>query len=394
MILDPIAWAIRYLLNVKQVGDLPFWWDRFAAPLVSIILVLLVLYALGLIVHSRLHRAVDWVLLRLPLVTTIYKAIRNVFHSLENQVQSNRFQRVVLVEFPHPGMRSLAFVTNSLLDAATGKTILCVCVLTGVVPPAGFTLFVPEEGVTDLGWSVNQTLQAILSGGITVPSTIPFSGGPRCRRPPARSSTPRVIRSRRASFREGWAPTLPEPPFVRPIEADWPLPCGPGPAIVSGGVRRRDDSGPVPITPQGGTRDAGALRMPTARAADFPGRRPRLAGACLGGRRTREGRGQARGRGQAQAPALPSGQPRDGLRGRPLLAEEAGPSPRGAPCRGWRSTARTGSTSTPGPCRRSRCIDADGNFLKSWGEDLVKDPHHIRIDPGGTSGSPTPATTS
>ena len=179
LILDPIAWAIRYVLSVREVGDLPDWWDRFAAPLVSIILVLLVLYALGLIVHSRLHRAVDWVLLRLPLVTTIYKAIRNVFHSLENQVQSNRFQRVVLVEFPHPGMRSLAFVTNSLLDAATGKTILCVCVLTGVVPPAGFTLFVPEEGVTDLSWSVNQTLQAILSGGITVPATIPFSGGPR-----------------------------------------------------------------------------------------------------------------------------------------------------------------------------------------------------------------------
>jgi uncharacterized membrane protein len=179
LILDPIAWAIRYAFSVREVDVLPEWWDRFAAPLVSIILVLLLLYALGLIVHSRLHRAVDWILLRLPLVTTIYKAIRNVFHSLENQVQSNRFQRVVLVEFPHPGMRSLAFVTNSLLDAATGKTILCVCVLTGVVPPAGFTLFVPEEGVTDLNWSVNQTLQAILSGGITVPATIPFSGGPR-----------------------------------------------------------------------------------------------------------------------------------------------------------------------------------------------------------------------
>lgn len=178
LVLDPIAWAIGYLLRVERFGDLPRWWDQFAAPLFSIILVLSLLYALGLIVHSRLHRAVDWVLLRLPLVTTIYKAIRNVFHSLESQVQSNRFQRVVLVEFPHPGMRAPAFVTNSLLDTATGKTILCVCVLTGVMPPAGFTLFVPEEGVTDLGWSVNQTLQAILSGGITVPSLIPFSGGP------------------------------------------------------------------------------------------------------------------------------------------------------------------------------------------------------------------------
>jgi DNA-binding beta-propeller fold protein YncE len=28
-------------------------------------------------------------------------------------------------------------------------------------------------------------------------------------------------------------------------------------------------------------------------------------------------------------------------------------------------------------------FDADGNFLTSWGEDLVKDPHHIRVDPRG-----------
>ena len=47
------------------------------------------------------------------------------------------FKRVVLVPFPHPGARSLAFVTNSLHDVTTGRTILTVCVLTGVMPPAG-----------------------------------------------------------------------------------------------------------------------------------------------------------------------------------------------------------------------------------------------------------------
>jgi uncharacterized membrane protein len=179
LILDPIAWALTSLLGVGGIGDLPRWWDRLVAPMAAVALVIWVLYFLGLVVHSRLHRAVDWVLLRVPLVTTIYKAIRNVFHSLETQVQANRFQRVVLVEFPHPGMRALAFVTNSLLDPATGKKVLSVCVLTGVVPPAGFTLFVPEDEVTDLDWSANQTLQAILSGGITAPAAIPFTGGPR-----------------------------------------------------------------------------------------------------------------------------------------------------------------------------------------------------------------------
>ena len=84
---------------------------------------------------------------------------------------------MVLLPFPHAGSRSLGLVTNSLRDVTTGRTILTVCVLTGVMPPAGFTLFVPEESVTNIGWSVNDTLQSILSGGITAPSTINYYEG-------------------------------------------------------------------------------------------------------------------------------------------------------------------------------------------------------------------------
>ena len=84
---------------------------------------------------------------------------------------------MVLVEFPHPGMRSLALVTNSLRDATTGRTILSVCVLTGVMPPSGFTLYVPEDAVTNIAWNVNDTFQSILSGGITSPPTIHYFEG-------------------------------------------------------------------------------------------------------------------------------------------------------------------------------------------------------------------------
>ena len=153
-------------------------WDNYLAPVIAILLILFFLYSLGLFVQSRLLRAIDWVLLRVPVVGTIFKAIRNVFQSLGQQLQGNQgFKRVVLVEFPNSGMRSLAFVTNTLRDATTDKSILCVTVLTGVMPPSGFTLFVPEEKVTDIDWSMNETLQAILSGGITAPRTIHYVQG-------------------------------------------------------------------------------------------------------------------------------------------------------------------------------------------------------------------------
>jgi uncharacterized membrane protein len=173
LVVVPLTRLYEYLYRAPPT----FWWYQYAAPLIAVVLVLAFLYVLGLLVRSSLLRAVDWFLLRLPVVTTIYKALSNVVQALGQQMQNKRPQRVVLVEFPHPGMRALAFVTNSLRDATTDRTILCVCVLTGVMPPAGFTLFVPEESVTSLDWSVNQALQAILSGGITSPSALHFSHG-------------------------------------------------------------------------------------------------------------------------------------------------------------------------------------------------------------------------
>jgi uncharacterized membrane protein len=175
LVLNPMARLYVYLFHQEPTS----WWDRAAAPMIAVVLVLSFLYILGLFVRSSLLRAVDWVLLRVPVVTPIYKALSNVAQSLGNQMQNQRAQRVVLVEFPHPGTRALAFVTNSLRDAKSDRPILCVCVLTGVMPPSGFTLFVPEEAVTELDWTVNQALQAILSGGITAPSAIQFFDGLR-----------------------------------------------------------------------------------------------------------------------------------------------------------------------------------------------------------------------
>jgi uncharacterized membrane protein len=179
IVLDPIAHLISTYVGGRVREGLPFWWDRVVAPLIAIAAVLAFLYFLGYFVRSRVARMVDWVMLRVPGVTIIYKAVRGMFQSLEGSGRGGQFKRVVLVSFPHPGMRALAFVTKSLRDADSGRTILCVCILTGVMPPSGFTLFVPEEEVIEVDWTVNEVLQVILSGGLTSPGVIRFhTGGP------------------------------------------------------------------------------------------------------------------------------------------------------------------------------------------------------------------------
>src|SRR3954470_16580728 len=134
-ILGPASRGVRWLLGFRTGFDADGVWAQVISPLIAIGLALGLLYILGLLARSGVRRAIDWVLLHLPIVTTIYKALSNVFQSLEAQRQGSMFQRVVLVAFPHPGSKALAFVSRTLADASTGRPILCVCVLTGVVPP-------------------------------------------------------------------------------------------------------------------------------------------------------------------------------------------------------------------------------------------------------------------
>ncbi len=183
-ILDPLAMLVKGVHNwlreapALQDAGIPDsdWWYTIASPILAILLVLATLYILGLAVRSWVYRMVDWMILQAPVVATIYRAVRNLVDSLGGRLQGKVDpRRVVLVEFPHPGIRSLGLVTNSIRDEATGQKILVVCMLMGVMPPTGFTLFVPEENVTNVDWSVNEALQTIVSGGISAPPSIPFT---------------------------------------------------------------------------------------------------------------------------------------------------------------------------------------------------------------------------
>jgi uncharacterized membrane protein len=137
------------------------------------------LYGLGFFVHSRLRRVIDWVLLRVPVMSIVYNGVRNVFQALDRQRGQQRLQRAVLITFPHVGVKAPAFVTATCRDMETQKVLLCVFVPTSPMPASGFLLLVPEEEVTELNWSPEQTLQAIISVGLTaLPEVRYFKKGP------------------------------------------------------------------------------------------------------------------------------------------------------------------------------------------------------------------------
>ena len=174
--LSPISYFLRHALNLENED--PSWLVDGLLSLAAFGLVLGVLFVAGMFFQTRLHRAVNWILLNVPGVKTVYSAVSNVFNAMSAQGQDEKFKRVVLVEFPHSGMKAPAFVTGECTDQNTGRKILSVYVPTTPVPTSGYMLLVPQENVVELNWELDETLQAIVSGGISLPSHVTYDNDP------------------------------------------------------------------------------------------------------------------------------------------------------------------------------------------------------------------------
>ena len=174
----PIASQVALWWETNQSGDqegVSLWITQVLAPLIAVFIILSILFLLGMFFKSRVHRLIDWFFLQVPFVNTIYKSVKQVIDAFQHSsTGTKRFQRVVLISFPHPGAKVPAFVTSSCRDRATGQSILCVYVPTTPIPTSGYMLLIPESEVIDLNWDLQETLQAIVSGGITVPSDVDY----------------------------------------------------------------------------------------------------------------------------------------------------------------------------------------------------------------------------
>jgi uncharacterized membrane protein len=175
-VIEPLAMLVLWKGRVIQgEAELPYWFEHFGAPIISLIVVVAILYVCGALAHSRLRKTVDNAFLRIPLVSQIYEAAQGILQCFDKPSGQSAGQRVVLVPFPNTGMRAPGIVTSTCIDVATGKTLLCVYIPTAPVPGSGFVLIVPEEEATELNWDLQQTLQAIFSGGLTAPREVNYS---------------------------------------------------------------------------------------------------------------------------------------------------------------------------------------------------------------------------
>jgi uncharacterized membrane protein len=178
-----------FLLETLAKAGLPivhlfaaiFPFDWFDTPwlqwLLAILLTLVVLYVVGrvtsLVVGREAFGLFESLLERLPFVAKVYTSVRQLIDSM--MAKKGTSQRVVLVDFPIPGQKSIGFLTRTLSDAGSGRPLAAVLIPNAINPTSAFLQILPLERVIETDLSMEQAMSMVMTGGAVGPETIQYS---------------------------------------------------------------------------------------------------------------------------------------------------------------------------------------------------------------------------
>ncbi len=151
-------------------NDLPFTIPGLGVVVLIVSMIVIGMFAAGF-VERFFIRLGDWIVKKMPVVSTVYSLLKQVFETfLSNKNQA--FSQVVLLEYPRKGIWILGFVsteTGGEVKKIMNKEMLNVFIPTTPNPTSGFLIFVPKEDVVFLQMTVEEGLKFVISGGIVAP---------------------------------------------------------------------------------------------------------------------------------------------------------------------------------------------------------------------------------
>jgi len=158
---------------------LPRVWLRqpWLQSVLAVLLTLVVLYVVGLVTSLVIGRQAfnlfEAILERLPFVAKVYTSVRQLLDTMMAKKETS--QRVVLVDFPIAGQKSLGFLTRTLTDATTGLPLGAVLLPNAINPTSAFLQILPIERITETNMTMEQAMSMLMTGGAAGPETIRYS---------------------------------------------------------------------------------------------------------------------------------------------------------------------------------------------------------------------------
>jgi uncharacterized membrane protein len=177
-LLDNLAKAGLPLVHVLETV-FPAEWLRqpWMQSSLAVLLTLLLLFILGwltsVVIGRQVFNLFESILERLPVVAKVYTSVRQLLDSM--MAKKDAHQRVVLVDFPIAGQKSIGFLTRTLVDADTGEKLAAVLLPNAINPTSAFLQILPLSRVTMTDMNMEQAMSMLLTGGAVAPEQIAFS---------------------------------------------------------------------------------------------------------------------------------------------------------------------------------------------------------------------------
>lgn len=179
------AYIVWWFVNtvdtwVKHVVPVKFWPDAylpFDLPGFGVIVVLVGLTLLGFLTANLVGRSLirlgEAILVRMPIVRSIYKSVKQIFETVFSQSETS-FRRVGMIEFPSKGSWTLVFITAPPGPAIgphlpPGEEHISVFLPCTPNPTTGFYFFLPARDVIEVPLSPDAAAKLIMSCGVIQP---------------------------------------------------------------------------------------------------------------------------------------------------------------------------------------------------------------------------------
>lgn len=151
--------------------------QQWIQPVLAITLTLLALYITGratsLFIGRQVFNLFEAILERLPVVAKVYTSVRQLLDSMMAKNDSN--QRVVLVDFPVEGQKSVGFLTRTMTDSTTGQELGAVLLPHAINATSGNLIILPTSRIVETDLSMEQAMSMLLTAGAVAPDTIRFT---------------------------------------------------------------------------------------------------------------------------------------------------------------------------------------------------------------------------
>ncbi len=152
----------------------------FTIPGLGVLLLLSLILLTGMLVANllgtRLIRLWEAFLARIPLVRSIYTAVKQITEAIFGSGDQT-FKKAYLVQYPRVGLWTLAFQTSTQQGEAQYKTglneVVNLFVPTTPNPTSGFFIMASKNEIIELDLNVDEALKMVISGGVVVPDWSP-----------------------------------------------------------------------------------------------------------------------------------------------------------------------------------------------------------------------------